>query len=177
MFVYDNEVRPLGIFESLPNDIVDTIYEYRHKTLMEPIFKVINRYVTKPELTKYIDIYMGPSISSYERDKYDDYQIVLPDGMFFIGKKEMGMTNVERNMIDGTLTRCMFIRNTRKQYASSLKKNKKNACKKFECVLKLMNKDILHDDSGSDWSQSDISDGFDELWSSEDEFDERTIML
>lgn len=170
-------VRPLGIFEDLPYELVMMIEAKRHRNLMGPIFETINKYVPKPEFQHYIDYYVGPVILSYEGNEYMDYKLKLPHGMFFVGKKTNGMTNLERIMINWTLDRRMFVRNTRKQYAMSMLREKKKACQKYEYVLSVFDKAVVHDDTDSDWTHSEVSEGFEEDWSSDDEFNEQEFEI
>ena len=173
--MFFNDPKPLGIFEDLPYDIILIIEEKRHRNLMAPIFETIKKYVPKPEIQCHIDYYVGPNVLSYEGDDYRNYELVLPDGLFFVGHKVNGMTIMERRMINWTLDRRMFIRNTRKQHTMSIMSEKWNACNKFEYVLSAFGSTICHDDSESDWTESEASDSFQELWSSEDEFEEASF--
>ena len=177
MPLFINTVRPLGIFEDLPYELVLLIEKKRHRILMQPVFETINKYVPKPEIQHYIDYYVGPVILSYEGDEYTNYELNLPHGMFFLGRRTNGMTNLERRMINWTLERRMFVRNTRKQYAMSMLREKKKACQKYEYVLSVFDKAVVHDDTDSDWTHSELSEGFEEVWSSDDEFNEREFEI
>lgn len=126
MTLFKNDVRPLGIFEDLPYELVFMIEEKRHRILMGPIFEVINKYVPRPEIQHYIDYYMAPVTLRYGSDEHNIYQLKLPHGMYFLGERTNGMTNIERRMINWTLDHRVFVRNTRNHNGMSMLREKKN---------------------------------------------------
>jgi hypothetical protein len=172
-----NGVCPLGLFENLPLDLIILIEEKRHRILMAPIFEFINKLLPKPEMQNYFRYYTGITLHNYclSEEEYINFELVLPRGVFFVGDyidgKRVRTLPIEKRIIQWIMVRITTVHMTRKQHRLATKQRKKNACRKYEYILSAFDKVLQHEDTDSDWTMSDISEDYELIWSSDDEFD------